>query len=466
MRIPLVTALVASTALAGCTMAPRYERPAAPIPQSWPSPADTTAAGIDAPWRDVFTDPRLQGVIQLALEQNRDLRAATANIERARAAYRIQRADLLPGIDATGQVQRGRTPAGATGQGQALETELYSVSAGFAAYELDLFGRVRSLGDAALQSFFAAAENRRAVQVSLVAEVAAAYLTLAADQDLVGLTRDTLASRDAAFDIARKRFDAGAASELDLRQAQTLAEQARSDLATAEAQVVRDRNALRLLTGADLPVELAPQGGLAGVDAVTDAPAGLPSEALTRRPDVLAAEHALRAQNANIGAARAAFFPRISLTGALGTISPELNGLFEGGTRTWSFTPQVTLPIFAGGANLANLRGTEAARDAALAQYEKAVQTAFREVADALATRSTIGDRVAAQARLVDAAQTAQRLSQARYDAGLDGYLTLLDAQRTLYAARQSQLAADLARATNRVELYRALGGGAGADTP
>ena len=188
MRIPLVTALVASTALAGCTMAPRYERPAAPIPQSWPSPADTTAAGIDAPWRDVFTDPRLQGVIQLALEQNRDLRAATANIERARAAYRIQRADLLPGIDATGQVQRGRTPAGATGQGQALETELYSVSAGFAAYELDLFGRVRSLGDAALQSFFAAAEDRRAAGQP-VAEVAAAYLTLAADQDLVGLTR-------------------------------------------------------------------------------------------------------------------------------------------------------------------------------------------------------------------------------------------------------------------------------------
>ncbi|WP_337185158.1 efflux transporter outer membrane subunit [Phenylobacterium sp.] len=462
-RASLAAILLAATALGGCaTMAPRYERPAAPVPQAWPSPADTAVSGADAPWREVFPDPRLQGVIQLALEQNRDLRAATANIERARAAYRVQRADLLPGIDATGQLQRGRTPAGATGLGQATDTELYSVSAGFAAYELDLFGRVRSLGDAALQSFFAAEENRRAAQVSLVAEVAAAYLTLAADQDLVGLTRDTLASRDAAFDIARKRFEAGAASELDLRQAQTLADQARSDLATAEAQVARDRNALRLLLGAELPADLAPQGGLAGVGVVAEAPAGLPSEVLVRRPDVLAAEHALRARNADIGAARAAFFPRISLTGALGTISPELNGLFEGGTRTWSFTPQVTLPIFAGGANLANLRGAEAGRDAALAQYEKAVQTAFREVADALATRATIGERTAAQARLVEAAETAQRLSQARYDNGLDSYLVLLDAQRTLYAARQSRLAADLAQATNRVELYRALGGGGG----
>ncbi|MDZ4372151.1 MAG: efflux transporter outer membrane subunit, partial [Phenylobacterium sp.] len=414
------------------------------------------------PWREVFQGQWLQGVIQLALEQTRDLRNAAANIERARATYRVQRADLLPGIDAGGQLQRSRFPAGAVAPGQGADTELYTVSAGFAAYELDLFGRVRSLSQAALQSYFATEENRRTVQISLIAEVAGAYLALAADQDLVGLTRDTLASRDAAFDIARKRFDAGAASELELRQAQTLAEQARSDLAIAEAQVARDRNALRLLVGADIPAELAPEGGLSGVGLVADVPAGLPSEVLTRRPDVLAAEHALRAQNANIGAARAAFFPRISLTGSIGTISPELSGLFEGGTRTWSFAPQITLPIFSGGANLANLRGAEASRDAAVAQYEKTIQTAFREVADALATRSTITVRTEAQDRLVAAAETAQRLSQARYDSGLDSYLTLLDAQRTLYGARQSRLAADLTQATNRVELYRALGGGAG----
>ncbi|MBU1376908.1 MAG: efflux transporter outer membrane subunit [Alphaproteobacteria bacterium] len=462
----LLVALMAATALGGCTLAPRYERPVLPVGSSWPTstPTETSnVSGADLAWRDVFQDPRLQAVIALSLEQNRDLRVAVANIEQARAQYRIQRADLLPGINANGSYTRSSQPAGAAipGQTGSFKLDQYTVSAGFSAYELDLFGRVRSLSNAALQSFFATEENRRAVQISLISEVANAYLTLAADQDLLAITLDTLASREAGLDLNRKRFEAGAASELDLRQVETLAEQARSDAAVAKAQVERDRNALRLLVGAEVPAAQLPQGDLKAVGVLADIPAGLPSEVLTRRPDVRAAEHTLQARNANIGAARAAFFPRITLTGSEGSVSPDLSGLFGSGTRTWSFAPQIVLPIFAGGANIANLKGAEAQRDAAVAQYEKAVQTAFREVSDALATRATINERIAAQERLVEAATVTQRLTQARYDRGVDSYLALLDAQRTLYAARQTLLAAQLARAANRVELYRALGGGA-----
>lgn len=458
----LVLALMASAALGGCTLAPRYERPVLPVGQAWPVAAGTSAStvpGADLAWREVFQDPRLQSVIALALEQNRDLRVAVANIAQARAQYRIQRADLLPAIDAAAAGTRTRTPGSVSQTGRSDVTDQYSVSAGFSAYELDLFGRVRSLSAAALQSFFATEENRRAVQISLVAETASAYLTLAADQDLLKITQDTLASREAGLDLARKRFEAGATSELDLRQAQTLTEQARSDAAVATAQVDRDRNALRLLVGAEVPADLQPQGGLTSVGVLAEISPGLPSDVLVSRPDVRAAEHTLQARNADIGAARAAFFPRITLTGSEGSSSPALDRLFTAGTRAWSFTPQVVLPIFAGGANIANLRGAEASRDAAVAQYERAIQTAFREVSDALAVRATIADRIAAQARLVEAAAATQRLTQARYDRGIDSSLALLDAQRTLYAARQTQLAAQLAQATNRVELYRALGG-------
>lgn len=463
----LIAVLMAATTLAGCTLAPRYDRPALPVGAAWPTQtpgATSTVSGADIVWREVFLDPRLQSVIALALEQNRDLRVAVANIEQARAQYRIQRANLLPAINASGAGSRSRTPASVSQTGQAEVTDQYSVSAGFSSYELDLFGRVRSLSDAALQSFLSTAETRRTVQISLISEVANAYLSLAADQDLLAITLDTLASREAGLDLNRKRFEAGAASELDLRQAQTLTEQARSDAAVARAQVEQDRNALRLLVGAEVPADLLPNGDLQRVAVLADIPAGLPSDVLVRRPDVLAAERTLQSQNANIGAARAAFFPRISLTGSTGSISPELGDLFGAGTRSWSFAPQVVLPIFAGGSNLANLRGAEASRDAAVASYEKAVQTAFREVADALAVQATINDRVAAQERLVEAAAVTQRLTQARYDRGVDSYLALLDAQRTLYAARQTLLSAQLARTANRVELYRALGGGAPAE--
>lgn len=461
-RRTLAAVLLAATAVSACTLAPRYERPALPVAQAWPEAATTqgpSAAELD--WRQVFQDPRLQGVIDLALKENRDLRVAVSNIERARSQYRIQRAALLPTLNATGSETQSRTPASVSQTGQAFETEQYSATVGLAAYELDLFGRVRSLSAAALQNYFATEENRRAAQISLIGEVASTYLTLAADQDLLAITRDTLKVREDALNLARKRFEGGATSALDLRQTETLAEQARSDAAAAKALVDLDRNALRLVVGAEVPAGLLPSGGLTQIAVLADLPPGLPSAVLTRRPDVLAAEHTLQAQNANIGAARAAFFPRITLTGATGNASTDLDKLFSAGTGTWSFMPQITLPIFAGGANIAGLGVARANRDIAVSQYEKAVQTAFREVSDALAVRATIRDRIEAQERLVAAATDVQRLTQARYDRGVDGYLALLDAQRTLYGARQALTNTLLVEATNRVTLYRALGGGA-----
>jgi multidrug efflux system outer membrane protein len=458
-----LTLLLAATSLAGCNLAPPYERPGLPVGQAWPVPTATAPAGVsagDLAWRDVFLDARLQQVIDLALRQNRDLRIAVANIEQARAQYRVQRAELLPAINAVGSETKTHTPAGVSQTGQSGTFDQYSATVGFSAYELDLFGRIRSLSAAALQDYFAVEENRRTVQISLVAEVAADYLTLAADQDLLAIILDTLKSREDSLALIQKRFDAGAASQLDLSQAQTLAEQARSDAAVATARVAQDRNALQLVVGAEIPAELLPNGGVAAVGVLADLQPGLPSDVLTRRPDVLAAEHNLQAKNANIGAARAAFFPRISLTAATGSASTELGDLFKGGTGTWSFAPQIVLPLFAGGANVANLKGAKAGRDIAVAQYEKAIQTAFREVSDALAVRATIRDRVSAQERLTAAAATAQGLSRARYDRGVDSYLVLLDAQRTLYAARQTLVAAKLTETLNRVELYKALGGG------
>jgi multidrug efflux system outer membrane protein len=462
-RIP-VAILIAALALSACTLAPPYRRPGLPVSPSWPAAVATPAPGTvmagDLAWREVFQDPRLQSVIDLALQQNRDLRVAAGNIEQARAQYHVQRAQLLPQIDAVGSETKSHTPAPVSLFGGAFTIDQYSANLSVSAWEIDLFGRLRSLSAAALQSYFATEENRRAVQISLIAEVAGDYLIMAADQDLLAVTQSTLKTREENFGLAQKRFAAGAISQLDLRQEETLIEQARSDLAVAIAQVGQDLNALTLVVGAEVPASLLPNGDLPDIRLRTELEPGLPSEVLTRRPDVRAAEHSLQAQNANIGAARAAFFPRITLTGSTGSSSTELNKLFQAGTGAWSFTPQVVLPLFAGGANVANLRSAKAGRDIAVAQYEKAIQTAFREVADALAIRSTIRDRVSSQQRLVTAAADAERLSQARYDRGVDSYLVLLDAQRTLYNARRTLLAAELAEGVNRVTLYKALGGG------
>lgn len=468
----LTLILLASTAVGACTLAPKYERPALPVAQTWstPSPEPTgsvTAADLD--WRQVLVDPRLQGVVDLALRQNRDLRVAVLNIEKARAQYGVQRSALFPGINGVLSEQRNHSPAavsqipGATGG--SIDTEVYSATIGFTAYELDLFGRVRSLNAQALQSFFATQETSRSVRISLIAETANAWLTLAADQDRLALAQDTLATREDSLRLTQQQVDGGVGSLATLRNAQVQAETARSDVAVYAAQVAQDRNALNLLVGGEAPADLlpanAPGGSLASAQILADLPAGVPSDVLTRRPDVLAAEHQLQGANANIGAARAAFFPRISLTGSLGSASTELDGLFKSGSKSWSFTPQISLPIFAGGANVANLNVSKVNRDIAVATYEKTVQTAFREVSDALSVRDTVGDRLAAQERLVVAATDSQRLSQQRRDAGLDSALTLLDSQRTLYSAQQGLITARLARATNLVTLYKTLGGGA-----
>ena len=464
----LTLILLASTAVGACTLAPKYERPTPPVAQTWSTPkvepaSSVTAADLD--WRQVLVDPRLQGVVDLALKQNRDLRVAVLNIEKARATYGVQRSALFPAINGVLSEQRSRTPASTSQTGRALEAETYSATIGFTAYELDLFGRVRSLNASALQSFLAEQENARSVRVSLIAETANAWLTLAADQDRLALAKNTLATREESLALVQRQVDGGVGSLMDLRNAQTLAETARSDVATYTAQVAQDRNALVLLTGGEIPADLLPQGAsggaLASANILADLPAGLPSDVLVRRPDVLAAEHQLEGANANIGAARAAFFPRIALTGSYGSASGDLDGLFKGGTKAWSFTPSISLPIFAGGANVGGLNSAKASRDIAVATYEKTVQTAFREVSDALSTRATITDRLGAQERLVTAATDSQRLSRQRADAGLDSALTLLDSQRTLYSAQQGLITARLARANNLVTLYKTLGGGA-----
>ena len=462
-RALIAAILMASTALSACaSMAPAYETPTLPVAQSWPdgAAAGQTESAADLAWQEVYQDPRLQSVIRLALDQNRDLRVAVLNIERARAQYRVQRAGSLPSVDAGVSGSSSRTPGEVAGTPSAVESDRYSASLGVTAYELDLFGRVRSLNEAALQTYLATAETQHAVQISLIAETATAWVTLAADQDLLVVSRNTLKSSEESLALTKRRQEGGAANLLEVRQAETLVEQARGDLATAQAQVARDRNALTLLAGAEVPAALLPTGDLQSLAIRNDLPAGVPSDVLARRPDVLSAEHSLQGMNANIGAARAAFFPRITLTASAGSASTELSGLFGGGSGAWSFAPAVSLPIFDGGANLANLRVAKADRQVALARYEKTVQTAFREVSDGLAVQATLNERLNAAARLLIAAQDAERLSRIRYEQGIDSYLVLLDAQRTRYSAEKALVALWLVRAQTSVTLYKALGGG------
>jgi multidrug efflux system outer membrane protein len=463
----LTLTLLAASALSACTLAPATVRPALPVANTWPIAGANTgsASAADLGWREVFIDPRLQGVIDLALANNRDLRVAVLNIEQSRAQYRIQRAALVPGVDATATGTKGRNSSSQTvnipGVPVSRDVEAYTAGVGISSWEIDLFGRVRSLNDAALQNYLATREVSRSVQVSLIAQTASTWLSLAADQDLLALTQETLRTRQETMGLVQRRFEAGAISQLELSQAQTLVESARSDVAVAIALLEQDKNALRLAVGADVPNDLMPAGGLVTAQILRDLPAGLPSDVLTRRPDVLAAEHQLVGANANIGAARAAFFPTISLTAQAGVASGSLGSLFDSGNGAWTFSPRISVPIFAGGANVAGLDRAKAARDIAVANYEKAVQTAFREVSDGLAVQSTIQERVGSQERLVAAANDTVRLSQARYGAGIDSSLDVLDAQRTLYTSQKTLIVARLARETNLATLYKALGGGA-----
>lgn len=455
-RLAFASALV--VALAGCSMAPHYARPAAPVAKTYPhgsAGADTRAAA-DIGWREVFTDPYLQQLIETALTNNRDLRVAALNIEAARARYRIQRADLLPSVAVTGSGDSESVPPALSQSGGRTLSRDYELRVGVTAYELDLFGRVQSLKNAALETYLATEETRRSAHISLVAEVADAYLTLRADRELLQLTADTQQSQQTSYDLTRRRFEQGVASEQDIYQAQIALETARADQARYRRQVEQDRNALTLLLGAPLP----PLPDSAAAVALKTVPAGLPATLLQRRPDILAAEHTLKAANANIGAARAAFFPTITLTASTGTASPELSGLFDADTSAWSFIPKISLPIFSGGANVANLQLAKVEKNIDIAQYEKAIQSAFREVADALAARATLGAQLDAQQRLADAAGANYRLADKRYRNGVDSYLNVLDAQRSQYSARQQLIAVRLAQQSNRVALYKALGGG------
>ena len=459
-------ALLAGLALTGCTLAPKYHQPAAPIAGAWPenSPAGASAAvtnaAADIGWHDFFSDPRLQSIIGLALTNNRDLQLAVLNVEVSQAQYRIQRANLFPQVDATGSYTRQLTPAYEVFPGENALNNLYSVGIGTTSYELDLFGRIRSLKAQALENYFATAEARRNAQIALVAEVAIQYLTELELDDQLAVARQTLASVQSAYDLNKQSYDVGNASELDLRTAEAQVQTARVSIASYQQQRNQAEHALILLVGEPLPANLPPVRPLGAQQLLADIPPGLPSDLLQRRPDILEAEHSLRAANANIGAARAAFFPTIKITANAGLSSQQLSSLFTSGSETWLFNPQITLPIFEAGQNRANLDVAKLNTRIDIANYEKAIQTAFREVADALTAKKFLDDQIAGQERLVQAEQSRYDLSTARYRNGVDNYLTVLSAQQDLYNAQQNLVTLQLSRASNLVTLYQDLGGG------
>ena len=462
LAVALATALIGS----GCaTLQPDVPAPEAQVTANWPIPAtatglpvvdDGTGTSVEAiaamGWRQFFTDPKLQSLIERGLQNNRDLRVAVLNVERARNEFRIQRADRVPAVN--GSVSGERTG------GDVPASEVYTAGVGLS-FELDLFGRVRSLSDAALQRFLAQTETQQAVQLSLMGEIANAYITLGADQDRLALSQATLTTYQTALDLAEKRHSIGVISGLDLAQIRTQLEAARSDVGRLAGVVAQDRNAINLLVGepvngADLPNALGE-----GVALLRPIPEGLPSDVLLGRPDIRAAENQLLAANANIGAARAAFFPRIALTAQAGTASNELSGLFKSGSWGFTIAPSLLLPIFDAGRNQANLEGAQAGRAIAVAQYEKAIQAAFREVSDALAGQATLGEQAQAQRLQAEAEAARLQLADLRYRNGVASYLDLLDAQRSLFATQQAVVQVRLAQLQNQVALYKALGGGA-----
>ena len=453
--------LVAALLMAGCTsLIPSYQRPAAPVASVFTGDSAGASAGAsavaasDIEWQSFFTDERLKRLIALALQNNRDLRVALLNIEAVRAQYQVRRADEWPTLNAGASASR-QPKAGGGGI-----SSTYTAGLLVTGYELDFFGRVRSLSEAALAQVLGTEEARKTVQISLVASVATTYFSLLADDELLAVTRQTVATREESLRLGKLRFDNGATSELDYRQAESLLEGARVSLAQLTRQRAVDENALLLLLGSALPVDLPAAPPFDTRAAGPELPTGLPSEVLARRPDVRQAEQALIAANANIGAARAAFFPRITLTGSAGLASTELTGLFKSGSAAWSFAPQLLLPIFDAGRNQANLDAAEVNRDIAVAQYEKAIQTAFREVADSLAGRATLGEQLRAQQAQANAEAVRFKLADLRYRNGASSYLDVLDAQRSLFAAQQAVVQVQAQQVQNQVALYKALGGG------
>jgi outer membrane protein, multidrug efflux system len=451
--------------LTACSMAPTYTRPTSPVPTEWPKgeayKEDKTAPGTakvtSSNWQEYFTDERLQKVITMALENNRDLRIAALNVERARAAYGIQRAAFFPTLNAVGTMSREHVPADISATRETHVSSYYTVDLGILSWEVDLFGRLRSLKDNALEQYLATEHTRRGAQISLMSAVAGTWLLLVADQENLKLTGSTLVAQETSYGLVQRLYDAGLTNELDLRRAQTLVDSARGNAALYRRLVAQDENALNLLAGASVPDELKPSD-LGGVIPPKEISAGISSEVLLNRPDILAAEHQLKAVNANIGAARAALFPRISLTSTVGTGSYELSRLFMADSATWNFAPQVIMPLFDTRLWSA-LKGSKVEREIAVAQYEKAIQTAFREVSDTLAQKGTIEDQMAAQESLVKASADTYNLTNTRYSKGIDSYLSVLDAQRSLYAAEQGLISVRLARFTNLATLYKVLGG-------
>jgi multidrug efflux system outer membrane protein len=465
---PISVLLAGATLLAGCNLAPAYIRPEGAVPAAlpqggvYPDAAAKPVAVADLGWRDFFTDARLRDVIAQGLDNNRDLRVAAANVLAARAQYRVTRADRLPTASVSGSATYtdSASQVAAAGAAAGSDVESYSADVGVSAFEIDLFGRVRNQSEAALQQYFATEEGQRSTRISLIAEIASAWLTLAADQDQLRLSRQTLDSYEETLSLTQAQFRLGTASELEARQADVQYQSARNDVAVLETTVARDRNALDLLVGAPVAAELLPEGLSDAGATLAELPTGIQSDVLLTRPDVLEAERKLKAENADIGAARAALFPTISLTASYGSASTALSDLFSDGSYSHTISPGVSLPIFDAGRNLGNVRLAEANAQAAVATYEKAIQTAFSEVADALAQRGTIKEQVAAQTARAESARVAATISEARYRVGVSSFLVALDAQRTAYSAEQQLLTTRLSRETNLVDLYRTLGGG------
>ena len=459
--------LLAAAVLSACSMAPAYERPQAPVAEQWQPVQEKAEPGAQPPgnfaeiaWRDFFSDTRLCALIERALEHNRDLRVATLTAEQVRAQYRIQAADQFPAIAAVGGQTAQHMPADLSPTGMETTSRTYSATVGLASYELDFFGRVRSLKDKALADYLASVEAARSVRNTVIAETARAWVNVAAQRELLALAEDTLKSRRQSLDLVQRSFDAGAVSALDVAQAQTAAESARITAAQQKTAFDQAYNALVLLTGASVEDVLLPAHMQDGFAALPDLSRPINSEILLSRPDILAAEQQLKAANANIGAARAAFFPSITLTASTGVASSELDNLFSSGHSIWSFVPQISLPIFTAGKLSASLDAAEIGKDIAVARYEQAIQTSFREVADALAARATLSEQLSAGEALATAARENERLSDARYRSGLDSHLNLLDAQRTRNAAEQSLIVTRFSDASNRITLYKLLGGG------
>ncbi len=456
-------------ALAGCsTLAPKYEKPAVPVSAAWPSgpsyqqtsTATPVQAIADIPWRDFFLEEKLRNIIDLTLKNNRDLRIAVLNIERAQAQYQIQKSDQLPKINAVAGASLQQTPESLSATGHPSTNSQYNIGLGLLSYELDMFGRVQSLKAQALEQFLATEQARRSIQISLVAQVATQYMALAADQERLKLAKETLVSQKDSFQLIQRRFDAGISSALDLQQARTSVDGARVDIARYTSLVAQGINALSQLVGSPVPENLFPTSLTENISALKEIPPGLPSDVLLQRPDILQAENQLKGANANIGAARATRFPRISLVSSVGYGSSELSGLFKGGAFAWGISPSISLPIFDGGSSKAAVKIAEIDRDILVSQYEKAIQTAFREVADSLAQRGTIDELLAAQQSLTDASADRHHLSEVRFDKGIDSHLNVLDAQRSLYTAQQGLIEVRLTKAKNLVTLYKVLGGG------